>query len=197
MSGVTRRQALGTLAALPLAVALDLPTIERAAEAAAGALRQQKPYVPKFFTRHEWRTVRVLADLVLPRDERSGSATDAGVPEFMDFMMRDRPQMQVPMRGGLRWLDAEMRERTGKRFVEAAPAERARLLDDIAWPRRARPELSHGVQFFNAFRDLTATGFWSSKMGMADLRYTGNTYLTEWKGCPPEALRKLGVAYEE
>ncbi|MBI4408829.1 MAG: gluconate 2-dehydrogenase subunit 3 family protein [Gemmatimonadetes bacterium] len=188
------------MAMIPLATALETPAadvLERAAVAAERALRQQKRYLPKFFTPHEWHTVRLLVDLIIPRDERSGSATDAGVPEFMDFMMLDRPSMQTSMRGGLRWLDAESGERFGKPFVELVPEQRSAILDDIAWPAKARKELSHGVAFFNSFRDLTASGFWSSKMGVADLRYMGNTYVVEWNGCPDEALKHLGVSYDD
>jgi hypothetical protein len=154
------------------------------------------PYAPTFFTPHEWETVRVLVDLIIPRDERSGSATDAGVPEFMDFMMGDRPDGQVPMRGGLAWLDNEAYERSGKTFLTSTEAERTAILDDIAWPKKARAEMSQGVAFFNMFRDMTASGFWSSKIGVTDLDYQGNTFVAEWKGCPPAALQKLGVAYE-
>jgi gluconate 2-dehydrogenase gamma chain len=137
--------------------------------------------------------VRVLADLIIPKDARSGSATDAGVPEFMDFMMVDDPARQTPMRGGLAWIDLECQERFDKRFLECDAGQRTVVLDDIAWPQKARPEFAHGVAFFNSFRDLTASGFFSSKMGVADLEYTGNVMVPEWKGCPDEALRKLGV----
>jgi len=141
--------------------------------------------------------VRVLVDLIIPRDERSGSATEAGVPEFMDFMMTDRPDGQTPMRGGLAWLDNESLERNSKTFLEATEQQRTAILDDIAWPKKAKPEMSQGVAFFNMFRDLTASGFWSSKIGVADLDYRGNTFVADWTGCPPEALQKLGVQYED
>jgi gluconate 2-dehydrogenase gamma chain len=142
----------------------------------------------------------VLADLVIPKDERSGSATDVGVPEFMDFIMHDQPPRQTAMRGGLAWLDIECDRRYDKMFIGCAAAERTAVLDDIAWPQKttsAKPELSAGVAFFSSFRDLTATGFWTTKVGMADLQYMGNTYVAEWKGCPPEALAKLGLAPSE
>jgi hypothetical protein len=168
-----------------------------AQQARAAATKQSKPYKPKFFTAHEYATVAVLVDLIIPKDERSGSATDAGVPEFMDFMMTDRPDGQVPMRGGLAWLDNECYERFGKTFVATAPSEQTAVLDDIAWPKKAKPEMSQGVAFFNMFRDMTASGFWSSKIGVADLDYRGNTFVQEWAGCPPEALQKLGVQYED
>jgi hypothetical protein len=168
------------------------------AEKAAKLVRESiAPYAPTFFTPHEWETVRVLVDIVIPRDERSGSATDAGVPEFMDFMLNERSDGQIPMRGGLAWLDAECRERAGKTFLNSSEAERAAVLDDIAWPKRAKPQFSQGVAWFNMFRDMTASGFWSSKIGITDLDYRGNTFVREWTGCPDAALQKLGVRYED
>jgi len=75
------------------------------------------------------------------------------------------------------------------------PAEQTAVLDDIAWPGRARPELAAGVAFFSSLRDLVAAGFWTSKMGIEDLQYKGNTYVRNWNGCPDEACKKLGVSY--
>jgi len=194
-----RREAVGAMAMAALTAAFKWTPAEaqRAAKLASEALATKTPFAPAFFTPHEWDTVRVLADLVIPKDERSGSATDAGVPEYMDFMMTDRPDGQVPMRGGLAWLDNEASERSGKTFVASTEAERTAILDDIAWPKKARAEMSQGVAFFNMFRDMTASGFWSSKMGVTDLDYQGNTFVAEWNGCPPEALQKLGVHYED
>ena len=192
-----RREALGALTAAALTAAFKWTPAE--AERAAAFAREaiKAPYAPTFFTPHEWETVRVLADIVIPKDERSGSATDAGVPEYMDFMMTDRPDGQVPMRGGLAWLDNECYERFGKTFVDSAPDNRTAVVDDIAWPKKAKPEHSQGVAFFNMFRDMTASGFWSSKVGVTDLDYQGNTFVPEWKGCPDAALQKLGVRYED
>jgi gluconate 2-dehydrogenase gamma chain len=198
MSEMSRREIVGLLASLPLAVSMrwSPAQVERALQFLNGARSAGAPYQPKFFTSAEWQTVRVLADLIIPPDQRSGGATDAGVPEFMDFMMLERLDEQLWMRGGLAWLDAESTRRFGRRFTEADDRQRRSLLDDIAWPARAAPQLSHGVAFFTAFRDLTASGFWSSRIGVADLEYQGNTVVPEWTGCPPDALAKLGVAYE-
>ncbi len=186
-------------AAVPLAVALDFTPLDvvRAARALADFRRRGQRYQPRFFTAHEWETVRLLVDLIIPADERSGSATEAGVPEFMDFIMTDSPARQTAMRGGLAWLDAECRERFGTpSFAASSETERRAVLEDIAWPAQARPDLSHGVAFFNGFRDLTASGFWSSSIGVEDLRYIGNTAVPDWNGCPEEQLGKLGVRYE-
>ncbi|HKW41208.1 MAG TPA: gluconate 2-dehydrogenase subunit 3 family protein [Gemmatimonadales bacterium] len=194
---MSRRDALRALAAVPTAAALSLApeAVREAAAQAREALARSARYEPKHFTAHEWDTVRLLVDLIIPKDERSGSATDAGVPEFMDFMLGDDRDLETPIRGGLAWLDHECDDRYGKTFLTASEAERTAVLDDIAWPKRAKPEHAAGVAFFNSFRDLTASGFFSSRMGVQDLRYIGNTFVAEWKGCPPEALAKLGVSY--
>src|SRR5258705_3276877 len=194
---ISRREALGVIGLTALTTAFKWTPAEAAKAATFARDAVKAPYASTFFTPHEWETVRVLVDVVIPKDERSGSATDAGVPEFMDFMMNDRPDGQIPMRGGLAWLDAECFDRFGKTFLAAAPENRGAVLDDIAWPKKAKAEHSQGVAFFNMFRDLTASGFWSSKIGIADLDYQGNTFVAEWKGCPEPALRKLGVQYED
>jgi hypothetical protein len=194
MTQLTRREALLMLgaAAAGAAIGVSPAVVERVTRATRDATAGGD-FRPAFFTPHEWRTVRILADLVIPADERSGSATEAGVPEFMDFMLIERESMQTRMRGGLRWLDAEGVERYGASFVDLDPAGRSAILDDVAWPARAQPEMSQGVAFFSFFRDLTATGFFSSRIGVEDLGYLGNRALAEWNGCPPEALRHLGL----
>lgn len=198
---ITRRNALKIIGATPVAAGIGLteatpqtPAHQHPAPAARPASGKKAPYKPKFFNAHEWATVALLADLVIPRDEKSGSATEAGVPEFIDFIMTDRPESQVPMRGGLRWLDAESNARFGKSFREVTDAERAALLDDIAYPRKAKEEFSHGVAFFSRFRDAVATGFFTSKMGIEDLQYTGNRPNPGWEGCPDDCYTHLAVS---
>ena len=191
-----RRSMLRLIGSAPLAAGFTFTDAEaaQAARAAQAAARPAAgPFTPAFFTEHEYATVRVLVDMIIPRDERSGSATDAAVPEFMDFMMNDQPNRQTAMRGGLGWIDLECQDRFDKRFIDCTVAERSAVLDDIAWPAKAKPEFEHGVSFFNSFRDLTASGYWSSKMGVEDLKYMGNVMVPEWKGCPTAALKKLGL----
>jgi gluconate 2-dehydrogenase gamma chain len=203
-SVVSRRDAIKTfgLASFAAAFDLSLPQLERATRAVAALGEpdsQPSPYKPRFFTAKEWRLVRMLSDYVIPRDARSGSATDAKVPEFMDFLLADKDASltsQNNMRGGLAWMDNESRHRFGKDFVAAADAQRRQILDDIAFPRNAKPELSHGVAFFTRFRDMTASGFFSSAMGWKDVQYMGNTFNPNWNGCPQPALDKLGVTYD-
>jgi gluconate 2-dehydrogenase gamma chain len=200
MGALNRRSMLRLLASAPAAAGFAWTSAEaqqahHLAQAAQSAAKAGTPFTPKFFTPHEWKTVRVLVDIIIPKDARSGSATDAGVPEFMDFIVLDQEQRQTAMRGGLAWLDLECQKRFDKTFLDCTGEQRTAVLDDIAWPQRATPELSHGVRFFGSFRDLTATGFWTSQMGMKDLQYIGNTYLTSWRGCPDECLKALGVSY--
>ena len=194
-----RRDMVKLLATLPLATwSLACSDVENAADQAAatrgaGAAGAAGGFVPAFFNLLEWRTVQVLADMVIPRDERSGSATDAAVPEFMDFIMIEYPGNQERMRNGLSWLNAESRRRFGAPFPDAAESERVQLVEEIAWPERAKPEHRDGVRFFNSFRDLTATGFFSSEMGVRDLDYRGNMANAGWQGCPADVLRHIGL----
>lgn len=199
MSDMNRRDAVQamSLAAWATVFLVTPAEADRAARSVERALNGHQPYEPQFFTAEEWETVRMLVDLIIPADERSGSATDAGVPEFMDFTLVDRPSRQAPMRGGLMWLDLACRERYGRRFVRCRDGQRKELLDDIAWPDRAPEGLTQGVAFFNSFRDLTASGFFSSKIGVQDVRYLGNVARREWPGCPPDVLRHLGVSYQD
>ncbi len=196
MSDVNRREALQVLGGIPLLAAGLSPDLVRRATIATREMQASgAPFTPRFWSAHELATVNILVDLIIPRDERSGSATEAGVPEFMDFILDENKDMRTAYRGGLAWLDGESRRRFTKNFIAASDSQRRQLLDDIAWPKKAKPELSHGVAFFSKFRDFTASGFFSSKMGVSDLQYIGNEFVTEWKGCPPEAMKKLGVTY--
>lgn len=211
---VSRRRALQVLGMLPLAGALS--SALGAQQAGTGGQQSQQGHAtpnpptqapqparntPRlaFFTRAELRTVRVLADDVIPKDARSGSATEAGVPEFIDFNLsvpETDEATRVAWRGGLRWLDTETRRRHAVAYAAATRAQRHAILDDIAHPDKVRPELRHGSTFFLRARDMIASGFFSSAMGHRDLRWQGNTFNPAWNGCPPEALQKLGVDYD-
>ncbi|HEV3324568.1 MAG TPA: gluconate 2-dehydrogenase subunit 3 family protein [Puia sp.] len=145
-----------------------------------------------YFDAHEKATITALADIIIPKDERSGSASDAGVPDFIEFIVKDEPQHQLPMRGGLRWLDMECLNRFEKDFVSCTAQQQAAVLGDIAYPFKARPEMQPGVTFFNKMRELTAIGFFTSKIGIADLGYKGNSP-GKWEGVPAEVLKQYGL----
>lgn len=195
-----RRTALKAAVVAPIAIAAvtqaeAAAAANRVIEAFDVAQRNNAPFVPKFFKKHEWATVRVLVDMIIPRDSHSGSATEAGVPEFMDFIAIEEPNRQVPLRGGLAWINNESLKRFGKTFVLATVAQRKLILDDIAWPAKATPDMRRGATFFSSFRDFTASGFYSSKIGIADLQYMGNVFTPIWDGCPADALKRFGVSY--
>ena len=201
MPNITRRSALKIFTAAPAAAVLSWTPAEaehaheQAQKAGQTAAKTGAPFKPKFFTAHEYATVGLLVDLIIPKDERSGSATEAGVPEFMDFMMIDQPRRQVAMRGGLAMIDRLCEDRYAKRFTALTDTQRRAILDEIAYTSNPDPGLQHHIVFFNSFRDLTASGFWTTKMGIQDLQYQGNVFLDEWSGCPEPALKKLGVRY--
>jgi gluconate 2-dehydrogenase gamma chain len=150
----------------------------------------------KFFDEHEMKTISLLADIIIPKDETSGSATDAGVPDFIEFIVKDMPNHQVPMRGGLKWLDLQMMKKYDKPFSDCSSQQQIEMIDQIAFPEKAKPEMQQGVAFFNKMRDLTACGFFTSKIGIADLGYAGNQP-NKWDGVPQEILDQYGVKYDE
>jgi gluconate 2-dehydrogenase gamma chain len=170
----------------------DKPEPDDASRLPGEIERDKKLNAEKFFDDHEMATITILADIIIPRDARSGSASDAKVPEFIEFIVKDKPHNQVPMRGGLRWLDLQCLNRYGKTFVDATRAQQLELVAEIAYPKKAKPEMQQGVAFFNRMRDLTATGFFTSKMGIEDLGYVGNAP-NKWEGVPAAVLKQYGM----
>src|SRR5687768_17039578 len=126
--------------------------------------RDKKLNEATFFTPHEMATITILSDIIIPKDDRSGSASDAKVPEFIEFIVKDRPDNQVPMRGGLRWLDMQCFKRYNHPFKDCDAKQQIEMIDEIAYPTIAKPEMKAGVAFFDRMRSLTATGFFTSKM---------------------------------
>lgn len=197
---LSRREILAGLAAAPAALILPQEGLDRAAEYAQAALMSEeqqpqgtppRPYEPRNFSTDEWRLVRSLVNYVISRDARSGSATDAGVPEFMDFILGEYRNNQQWMREGLSWINAECRRRFDNGWMSCSDAERREVLDAIAYPRRASEAVRPGVDFFTRFRNMTASGFWSSRIGVADIGYVGNRPSAKWEGTPPEVLAWL------
>jgi gluconate 2-dehydrogenase gamma chain len=172
-------------------------TAEAAAEAVPGRMveeveRDKKLNAEKYFTKHEMETITVLADIIIPKDHISGSASDAKVPDFIEFIVKDIPTHKLPMRGGLRWLDLQCLNRYGKTFITCSGAQQTELLDQIAYPEKALKEMQPGVNFFNRMRDLTASGFYSSQIGVKDLGYVGNAP-NKWEGVPLDVLKQYGM----
>jgi gluconate 2-dehydrogenase gamma chain len=150
----------------------------------------------KFFTEHEMATIAILSDIIIPKDDVSGSATDAKVPEFIEFIVKDMPDHQTPLRGGLRWLDMQCVTRYNNAFKDCTKEQQIELIDQIAYPKKAKPEMAQGVSFFNKMRDMVATGFYTSQIGVKDIGYMGNT-ANEWNGVPEDVLKQYGLSYSE
>jgi hypothetical protein len=188
---VTRRNLIQILGAAAPTVAAAQTQAEHQHPAPAEPAKKAA-YQRKVFDEHQWKTLRVLCDLILPADERSGSAGDAGVPEFIDDWLDFRrtedgnDHLAAQIQGGLAWLDEESRRIFQHDFVAATEPQQKQILDRIAWPAKAAAEDRRWVSFFTRFRDLTVSGFFSSKMGVADLPYLGNRAVAEWKGCDPK-----------
>ena len=150
----------------------------------------------KFLTPEESATITVLADIIIPKDEVSGSASDAKVADFIEFIVKDDPDYQTPLRGGLRWLDLQCLDRYQKAFKDCSADQQIEMIDQIAYPAKAKPEMAAGVSFFNLMRNLTTTGFYSTEMGWKDIGYVGNKP-NQWNGVPEEVLKQYNLAYSE
>ena len=168
-------------------------TIDRTPDELA---RELKLLSETFFDEHEMKTIRILVDIIIPKDGVSGSATDAKVPEFIEFIVKDMPRHQTPMRGGLKWLDIQCLKRFNADFASCTTTQQIELVDEIAFPEKAKPDMQQGVAFFNLMRDLTATGFFTSEIGIKDLGYAGNKP-NQWDGVPQDVLAQYGVHYDE
>lgn len=158
--------------------------------------RTQKLMEEKFFNEHEFATLAVLVDYIIPKDDVSGSATDAGVPDFIEFIIKDIPSYKIPMRGGLKWLDIRAQKKFKNVFLKCDGKQQIALIDEIAFPSKAKPEVQQGVSFFKTLRDLTASGFYTSKIGIEDIGYVGNRPGV-WTGVPEDVLKEHGFATDE
>jgi len=144
-------------------------------------------YAPKFFAPHQYSTLRVLCETILPADADSGGAIEAGAPEFIDLLTSENPEYQLRLGGGLMWLDSTCGDRYGNVYLDCAPQQQKEMLDLIAYRRNAAQDkaLSHGVEFFSFLRNLTSDGFFTSEIGIKYLGYVGNSFLIDFPGCPP------------
>jgi len=150
----------------------------------------------KFFTDHELATITILGDIIIPKDDVSGSASDAKVTDFIAYIVNDMPEHQTPMRGGLRWLDMQCLNKYDKTFKDCSHEQQIEFVDQIAYPKKAKPEMKPGVAFFSLVRNLTATGFYTSAIGVKDVGYLGNV-ANQWNGVPDDVLKQYGLAYSE
>lgn len=144
-------------------------------------------YTPKFFSPNQYMTVQALCQTIIPPDADSGGAMEAGAPEFIDLLTSENDKYQLRLGGGLMWLDLTCSDRYGKAYLDCTPAQQKEILDKIAFSENAKadPGISQGVEFFAFLRNLTADGFFTSKIGIQYLGFMGNKYLLEFPGCPP------------
>ena len=156
----------------------------------------KKQLAEKFFNEHEMATIVLLGDIIIPKDDKSGSASDAKVGNFIEFIVNDMPDHQVPMRGGLRWLDLQMLNKHEKPFKDCTSEQQIAMVDQIAYPKKAKPEMAQGVKFFNLMRNLTVTGFYTTRIGYDDVGFVGNKP-NQWNGVPPDVLKQYNMAYTE
>ncbi len=191
---------------------------EASADAFAGLdrMKEEKAAYDKviaeglFFTNREMKTIVVLEDIIIPKDAVSGSASDAKVHDFIEFIVKDKPELQTPVRGGLRWLDMESFKRFNASFIDASHEQQIQIVDDIAYPEiefkdekgatvkngKVKPGLQQGVAFFSTMRDLVASGFYTSEIGVKDVGYKGNVP-NQWNGVPDDVLKQYGLAYTD
>jgi hypothetical protein len=190
---VSRRDILKTLA-LGAAGGSVLQVIPaKAAEFAHQAVHNEKAaspagkYTPKFFSAHQYELLTNLCDTIIPKDDKSAGAVEAGAPEFIDLLTSENEDFQLILGGGLMWLDSTCVDRYSTAYLDCKPDQRKEILDLIAFRKNAKqdPTLSQGVNFFAFLRRATCDGFYTSKIGIADLQYMGNTSLHEFPGCPP------------
>jgi len=158
--------------------------------------RDQELLSETFFTDDERKKLSTMVDIIMPKDDESPAATELGVVDFMEFMMKDQPGYQTPMRGGLMWLDFEADEKFSKSFNELSESELITIVEEVAWPDKAKPEYEGAVRWFNMLRNLTCSGYFSTEAGWKYIGYVGNTP-NAWDGVPEQVMDKHGMKLEE
>lgn len=191
-AGISRRDILKTLAITAAGGSVLQVIPAQAAEFAHQAVRKEKAaasgkYAPKYFTPHQYETISSLCETILPKDEKSDGALEAGAPEFIDLLTSENEAYQLKLGGGLLWLDGFCTDRYSANYLDCTAEQRKSVLDLIAFRKNAKADLSlsQGVAFFAFVRNLTCDAFYTSKIGIADLQYIGNTALPDFPGCPP------------
>jgi Gluconate 2-dehydrogenase subunit 3 len=193
-----RRDILKLMTSMPAAALVSVApfasAVAQAAPQQTATQEGQGSAHPKALSPHEWKMVRILSDLIIPADGRSCSATQAGVPEFIDsWLDLKRGTLLDQIRGGLTWLDMQCNRSFHYDFADCSTARQKKILDRIAYPEKAVPEDASAVAFFNTLRDLVVSGFFTSQAGIRDLPYLGNEPQEKWDGCPAPVLARLGV----
>ena len=177
-----RRQALQLIAITGLASPGKGQPAGHSARSEENTPAGAQSYRPKHFSDHEFAVISRLADLILPRDSTPG-ALDAGVPEYIDLQVAEMPKAQVRLSGGVLWLDRYCRAQFGQPFLECAAGEQKTVLDRLAFREKVNRNLKPARAFFKLVRELTCDGFYSSKLGFAEVGYKGNVFVRKFSGC--------------
>ena len=149
----------------------------------------------EFLNEHELETIASLCDIILPATAVIGGANDAKVPAFIEFIVKDMPRQQLPIRGGLAWLDNHSFKLHNLEFKKLTIDQQKAISDTIAYPGKTAPELMVGEKFFTRMRNLVLTGYYTSELGVKDLNYKGNSP-NYWDGVPQDILDAHSVDYE-
>jgi gluconate 2-dehydrogenase gamma chain len=176
-----RRQVLAMLARV--AAVSGFPGFCTWAAAAEPAAPRESAYHPQFFTPQEFKTIDVLTELIIPRDESPG-ARDAGVSEFVDFMVSQDEDLQYPFRTGLTWLDTFATEKYGSDFSALGGNEQESLLKKLAYRNQHSPLEEQGQEFFKRIREYTVLGYYTSRVGLEQLDYPGLKFYRASPECP-------------
>jgi len=203
-----RRTAIKWMLAASAAVAVSDRTLFALPPAAAASTgygtdpvlnRDYKPgeLWPLTMTDSQRRTAAALCAIIIPAEGSVPSAADLGVHDFIDEWISSPYPGQLGDReivlAGLGWINRESQRRFGRDFAELEARQSAAICDDLCHAPDAKPEHAEGAKFFAKFRDLTASGFFTTPVGMKDIGYVGNVPLAEFKGPPREVLEKLGL----
>ena len=173
----------------------ELPREYSYGRTAAERQRDRELFAERYFSEHELVTIATLCDIILPSDHPNGGALDAGLPDFVEFIVKDMDYLKTPARDGIAWLDSHAIDAYGADFTGITEAQRLAICDRIAWPDVADPALQAGIRFFSLMRDLTLTGYYTTAQGFRDLGYQGNV-ANVWDGVPAQVLARHGLAYE-
>lgn len=190
---ISRRDILKSLTATAVTGSVLRVIPLEAAEYAHRMIKAEKAatdtqtYTPKFFSPHLYKTLQSLCNSIIPADDEAKGALEAGAPEFIDLLTSENPEYQLSLGGGLMWLDNTCIDRYGKTYLDCIAGQQKEMLDLIAYRKNAKtdPSLGQGIEFFSFLRKLTADGFFTSEIGIEYLGYVGNTFLSEFPGCPP------------
>jgi len=191
MEDVSRRSLFRIIAATGAGSFIIPPAVAQhvhASLAEAKSLSGGPAYQPKCFTSHHFATLKKLADMIIPADEHSAGASEAGAAEFIDLLSSRNPELAAVFNGGMTWLDETMHRRYNADFIKSSAEQQKAILDSLAWSKNVTPETAYGVRFWTSLRNMVVDAFYTSPVGVRDLGYMGNTVVSKFQ-VPDEAVQ--------